>query len=378
MLTRWVRGVVVVSLIVLTATGQLAVAAKAKRKKKPAAAQPAVAAKPKGTEPAPKTAKTPREVRAVLPFDLGDAAFGGGISIVGADDSPGASQVRAERPGEQLWIPFSITSPGMSTPTIPGAVGSELRFGGQIDMGTAGVSVAHGGRLCFRKAKEGWVYVCGQGQVRVTDTGKVTNLGAARTVGSCLDLLSSPDAILREGGARDLGRLATAADVPRVVPRLAELLRDSDEYVRSGAAEALGLIGRQECLSPLRAGKAKEQDWPAKGYFSEALALCAVNALIGAANAPQLTGPEAARLFNEGETGWATETAGRRVIAAGAAAALMPKLSSADPQERAAAAVLLGAARYVPAKDALKRLWQSDPDENVRSAATRAFNRLVP
>jgi len=255
--------------------------------------------------------------------------------------------------------------------------GSELRVRVYWDTSALSVSVAGASRVCFRKFEGGWTYLCGRGQVKCPD-GTVIQLGDKRTVDSCLDLLSSPDAILREGGARDLGRLTGDADVVRVAPRLAALLNDTVPFVRRGAAEGLGLIGRQECAVWLKAAAATEQEELTKEYVAEALALCGGNVLIGDPNAPDLSVSEAAQLYSEGRTGWADDMLSQRIQARAPVAAqtLISRLDSADADERLVAVQLFGAAKCVEAREALTKLSTDDPDEKVKAAAKEAVDNL--
>lgn len=276
------------------------------------------------------------------------------------------------RPGEEALLTF----PAMQ-PLVCEGEGSEIAFGSRVDAPGLTLVPAAGQRLCLKKTPEGWVWVCGRGQVTYPD-GRVVELGDKRAVDSCLDLLSSSDPILREGGARDLGRLTTAEEAQRVTPRLVPLLQDSVPHVRRGAAEGLGLIGRQECVTALRAAESTEQEELTKKYIAEALALCAGNTLMGAPNAPELLGTEAAKVYLEGRTGWADDILAQRIQARGGAGAqtLIARLGSSAAAERQAAARLLGAAKRAEAREALTKLSTDDPDDEVKAAAKAALDEL--
>jgi len=312
------------------------------------------------------------EQRIVVPLALppvGQADDCAGVTMTG--DAPNSIWVVMERRGDAVTVSLS------GAMAISTGMGSELRFKGTVQTDKMTVASLTHGRLCFKRTDEGWVYLCGRGQVKYPD-GTVSELGDRRTLESCLDLLSSPDSILREGGARDLGRLTTADEAQRVMPRLVPLLQDSMPSVRRGAAEGLGLIGRQECMTALRAAAAAEQEELTKEYIAEALFLCGGNVLIGEPNAPELSASEAAKLYLKGGTGWANDMLAQRIQARGGAAtkALIVRLDSAEADVRLAAVRLLGAANCVEAREALTKLSTGDPDEKVKAAAKEAADKL--
>jgi hypothetical protein len=285
-----------------------------------------------------------------------------------------------ERPGDKLLVTVSLDPMVPSWPVICVGPGSEVRFGGFVKGGGCTITVAPGGRLCFRKVDSAWAYLCGVGQIDYGGKQRRTiRLGEKSTVDSCLRYLAASNAVQREGGARELGRLSTEGDCGRVVPRLATLLADPVANVRCGAAEGLGLIGRQECVDALKAASRREKSWKVKRFIAEGLALCAGNKLIEASSAPQLLGAEAAKLYCWGRTGWADKVTVRRIEKVGLSArhALVSRLGSADPTERLASVRLLEAAKCVEARETLTRLSESDPDIKVKEAAKEVLIRLA-
>lgn len=105
------------------------------------------------------------------------------------------------------------------------------------------------------------------------------------------------DLILREGAARELGRLTRGADALRVVNRLCALLHDSTPAVRRGAAEGLGLIGSQDSVTALKQALRTESDDLTKKRIEEALAICGGLALLEDPMAAKMTESDAADLF---------------------------------------------------------------------------------
>jgi len=158
-----------------------------------------------------------------------------------------------ERPGDALLIKDKTWNPKYQDyelhdpiPCIPTGNGSELRYAGTVSEPPGTMIVPDGSRLCFRMDNGTWVYVCGLGEYQ--ENGKTNGFGSDRTVDSCLTLLSGADAVLREGAARDLGRLTQQSQVPRVVPKLAALLRESAPAIRQAAAEGLAWISTDQEL----------------------------------------------------------------------------------------------------------------------------------
>lgn len=332
-----------------------------------------------------------------VPFQLaGDEKAIGSVSVLETEFSSAIVEFAMERPGDRVFMPIELLGAEMALEVGEGssygsvdalvsgdptliclASGSEVRFGGSVEVGGIRVTAKREARLCFRKVNRDWVYLCGQGQVVYKKKNQVVKLGAERTVTSCLALLSSRDPIRREGGVRDLGRLATVNDRGRVAPAIAKLLKDPSPAVRRGATEGLALIGGQECVNPLKAAAASEKNPITKRFIAEALALCAGNTLIGYPSTAQMSGGEAARLYSQGKTGWINGILARRIKARSPAAAqgLIARLNSADPTERLAAVALLDAAECSEARGPLATLAESDADEKVRAAAKSATER---
>ncbi|HXU18680.1 MAG TPA: HEAT repeat domain-containing protein [Terriglobales bacterium] len=120
--------------------------------------------------------------------------------------------------------------------------------------------------------------------------------GYNRTVASCLAILAGEDSILKEGAARDLGRLTKIDDVSGVVTKLGTLLDGTDEASKRGAIEGLGLIGTQGCYNLLQQALTKETNGITKQFIEEALSLCGSYVLVGDPSAPKLSDEEAAKL----------------------------------------------------------------------------------
>lgn len=307
-----------------------------------------------------ETAQT--ESRVTIPLQFGNPANGVG-SITFSAGSGDMDALAMERPGDAMaWQGFG---PGMWV-----GEGSEIRFKGTADIGI-GV-IAANDRLCFRKTKEGWAYVCGLGSFR--DKKKEIEFGKNRTVDSCLALLSNPDLILREGAARDLGRMTRETDIARVVPKLSKLLTDSDMYVRRGAAEGLGLVHADSCIAPVWAAFSIEKDDITKQFMAQALAACAEKAPLVPPLAPELKG---ARAINSSVgKDWAGMEGLKNRITPEVATALVGMLASADAPERQVAAWLLGKGQSVQALEALKGLSDNDPDEKVKAEAKNALEKI--
>lgn len=203
-------------------------------------------------------------------------------SITLKNTGTGYTLISTERPGDTMMMTLDAMSGGMQT-IIGTGDGSEIRFIGTFKTDQGVVTGEKNSRLSFRKADGDWAYVSGLGQYE--EQGKVTKLGYNRTVESCLDLLKSEDPILREGGARDLGRLCTVKDARRVVPQLAVMLKDSSVPTRRGAIEGLGLIGTDDATTVLQAAYAGETDKITKEYFEESLGFCAAYSILGESSA---------------------------------------------------------------------------------------------
>jgi len=237
----------------------------------------------------------------------------GSITLEATGD--GYMLLSCERPGDKMMMSLGglFGGGGTSETTIGIGEGSEVRFVGTFSTSFGSVTGDEGSRLVFRKADGDWAYICGRG--RYEEDSIITELGKSRSVESCLQLLNNNDPILREGGARDLGRLGYSGNVARVVPKLAGLLRDSSSYVRRGAIEGLGLIGTAEAKETLQAAYMEEVDSLTIEYLEEALGFCAAYSIMrvsGASEQPPEIG--LTRLSAKEELGdWVTDNLVQRM-----------------------------------------------------------------
>ncbi|MGH9838432.1 MAG: HEAT repeat domain-containing protein [Blastocatellia bacterium] len=241
---------------------------------------------------AAKRAAPQLETRFIIPFSVRSGSDTVGSITIAASVNPSVAILSTERPGDSIMFSLGLGGPGQEIAT---GEGSEIRFSGKHSLGDGELTVAEGSRVCLKKSQGEWVYVCGLGEY--VAGGKTYRLGYNRTVDSCLTLLAKDDTILREGVARDLGRLTKPADVSRVVPKLVALLKDSSPVLRRGAAEGLGLIGSQDAFAALKQALATETDELTGKYLEEALAICGGIALVGDPLAAKMTDDEAADLF---------------------------------------------------------------------------------
>lgn len=262
-----------------------------------------------------------------LPIANGNPNFVGSITMAGRQ---GSSRVtyENERPGDGVGYgigPIAGMGMGGLHPLVATGVGSEIRFLGTVEGKGWTIMAARGGRLVFRKIEgDRWAYVSGLGSYQ--SHGRLTRLGYDRTEASCLRLLKSKDPVLREGAARDLGRLTTARDAGLVVTRLEPLLADSSAAVRRGAIEGLGLIGTSVGTPPTAYElllNAYSWDDPAKlttrdKFILEALGFCAAYSLLGEpyAKAKPASLGEAYLLTLYGAKGrWFADNLSRRIAA---------------------------------------------------------------
>jgi len=328
----------------------------------------------------------PVEERVIVPLAFTETRRGtGSFSMMAMGDGRVASI--PERPSDSL-IPVGgssnlgkplLTIHGPSRTEVWSGRGSEVRFAGSVAWGDVRVVAAPESQLCFKKANEGWAYLCGVGTVKLANRRQAISLGDKRTVDSCLGLLSSEDPILREGAARDLGRLTSEVDRERVVPGLSALLTgDPDASVRRGAAEGLGLIGDEQCLETLGAARGPEDNDTTRLYIAEARALCAGNVIISGHLPARRDGSDIARLYSSEKTRWIDVLLAKRIKAQGASAvsALMELVESRNARERRAAVELLGVGKCREARQVVERLSRRDRDSRVRSAAKDALKNL--
>jgi HEAT repeat protein len=182
--------------------------------------------------------------------------------------------------------------------------------------------------------------------------------------------LADPDAAVRSGAARALGRIGPAA--APAVPNLLQLLKDADETVRCRTAEALGQVRDAAAVPALAAELAgpgsplKEVAVRALGEFKEA-ARPAVPALVALLNDPDEFVRHAA-----GET-----VARVGPLPGAAAAALTAGLASPDTLVQAQTAESLGAVGVAAATaaPALVAALASGSDR-VRAKAAEALGKI--
>ncbi len=222
-------------------------------------------------------------------------------------------QTSATRPGERIAIPLGqimgfgsrkARSRGPASPLIPGIKGSELCIKGTAKGAQSSVTAIGNEPLCFHKTDSGWVYLSGQGAI----TGeKAGTLGQERTAASCLDTLEHSDEILRRGCARDLGRLTSKQERDDVAEALTARLADEAPGVREAAAETLGKIDCHKSFGALRTAHESEKNKIARQYMMEAIAICAGKAWLGSLEGLSLNQAEAAKLYAQGATKWASK-----------------------------------------------------------------------
>jgi hypothetical protein len=217
------------------------------------------------------------EQRFAIPFNKNAGVDQQG-SITWKTISDGTSMIVPERPGDALLMSmgFGGSLAGGSQTMLCTGEGSEIRFAGAWGTAQGGIIAEEGSRLCLKISKGESVYMCGLGCCIID--GKTNRLGYDRTVASCIALLVCDDPVLQEGGIRDLGRLTKAADVSRVVPKLAALLQNRPPPaqpvptpLRLAAIEALGLIGTADCFRLLKQTLANETEDITRKYCEEAL-----------------------------------------------------------------------------------------------------------
>ncbi len=174
----------------------------------------------------------------------------GSISLVAISPSASVMYLKTERPGDSFSMALSLNSVAMgtATPQYCTGVGSEIRLGGSGSQWT----VPQGGRLCLKRDSAGWVFLCGSGVLKLGTSGDQV---FDRSFQTSLLLCGHPNEYVREGAARDLGRLSlgrSAEDRQKALAALNRLLDDPSEDVRLGALEGLGCLGSPEALASLR------------------------------------------------------------------------------------------------------------------------------
>lgn len=228
----------------------------------------------------------------------------GAITIIGSESG---SVYTTERPGDMLFLHpgGAFGSGGVSRPDIAVGEGSEIRLAGKSNHPAWDVAI--GERLCFLKTPRGWRYICGRGRVG----GR--RFGNTRTLSSCIVDLEAIDPVVREGAARDIGRLASIDDYDRVVPCLLKALRDPERRVQLGAIESLGQVGNGEAYGALKESSGASSEVTTNERIAEALAMCAGYNLVGARATPEMSPEQAADLFLAGKTDWVQRSMARMI-----------------------------------------------------------------
>jgi HEAT repeat protein len=297
-----------------------------------------------------------------------------------------------ERPGDDVVEVLNRFTKRLADLKVCGKVGSELRVSGTATLtntdrwGSSRTTVAAEGkeRLCFRRTAKGWAYLCGRGGITRIDSFRFLSLerepqrlGWDRTVDSCVSALGSGDAIVREGCARDLPRLASDSDRVRLLPRLSALLSDPIAEVRRGAAEALAVLGDPQSVSAIQTARAAERDELTKEYFGEALALLAATAFLRENRDAGIPAGDAAQLYMAGRDTWVDDVLARPSRAQEAAASILKEhLSAGDPKVRLAVVWLLRAMRFPWAHEALAEVAEKDSNALVKAGAKSALERI--
>ncbi|KPL03130.1 MAG: hypothetical protein AMJ90_04015 [candidate division Zixibacteria bacterium SM23_73_2] len=308
----------------------------------------------------------------------------GSITLVQLGTGYGASM---ERPGDATvgaWIPGSTSYQTL----LNGGVGSEIRFNGDIELDSLLIQASFPERLCVRRVASGWAYVCGRGRLSFKDSGTSITVGEERTTDECMRLLASENAVLREGAARDLGRLVRPQDRTRAVPALRTLLDDSSSYVRCGAAEGLALVGGAEAFAALKAACAATSERTSeRDCFDYWVAVSGGLTLLGDPQAGDIELAEAARAFlgdsAAGTQKWAMYSfAGSAVfdlISDGrtwSPDTLASRLGSMSPDVRLAAVRLLAHVHVDTLRERLQRIAESDEDARIRQAANATLKSM--
>ena len=215
----------------------------------------------------------------------------------GGDDSrvqfaviDGVPSTRAGGAGFQFQMrvtDFNFVGGGASTEPTYWYAGAEHHFIGTLDFRDLSVdNFILGGYqfegdadypLVMKLVKDrGYVYLCGRGTIRHKD-GREYHLGGSDSTVAWLDRLASGTSLDREGAVQALGFLAlalTESDKRPSVSALLERLVDESAVVRRGAAESLGKIADDdETLSALRdlTEEARETDEWVREVAAEAV-----------------------------------------------------------------------------------------------------------
>jgi hypothetical protein len=222
-----------------------------------------------------------------MDFNPPGVAKNGSITLVAVQ---GGTVVKTERPGEMMAFSMggSTSGGGLGRPQLSTGNGSVIRLAGR----GSEWSVPQGQRLCFKNTSDGWVLLCGSGILGLPF--KAGSQAFGRSFSKCLVLSEHPEALVREGAARDLGRLSLGLSGPEMEKAsavLAKLLDDTSVDVRMGAFEGLGYLGVADSFTLLRsyaerkgidlAKVQKNEDQNESTMLAEALSIIAGYRLIG-------------------------------------------------------------------------------------------------
>jgi hypothetical protein len=300
----------------------------------------------------------------------------GSVSILSPPHARGLILLSTERPGDQVVASFTLE--GGLGPELPIGLGSEWRLGGSSIFW----DVPPNQRLCLKRVSEGWILLCGVGEFRIPQGTFRLN----RTFAECVELVKSTAPFLREGAARDLGRLAWSErkepnrqeDATRILIQLSKD-HEAGDSVLLGAIEGLGLVSTSQALERLRE-LAKEKK-PVEGKegsieykrILEAISIIAGTRLLGFQEVQTLLSvDEAAELYLTGKSKWVDECPLSLRITEdkkGTFNAVVALTTHATEKVRLAAVSLLKLMDSELAKPVLERLATSDPSEQVREAA---------
>ncbi len=120
---------------------------------------------------------------------------------------------------------------------------------------------------------------------------KLVELHATIAIPSLMDLLASPDDVIRAESAQALGKLGQA-EPEKVGPAITKLLEDQEEYVRSEAVEALGTLKYQPAGAAVGHILRTDPSWVVRcsaaevlAYFGDQAAMPDLEAVLQDANA---------------------------------------------------------------------------------------------
>ncbi len=193
---------------------------------------------------------------------------------------------------------------------------------------------------------------------------------AAVVVGPLAEALKDSDAKVRASAAETFARFAYGTN--EAIPLLRAALKDPDPLVRRHAAEGLEKITPQEAQALPTLIEAMKEVHGAKGSRAAAALV-----QIGAPAVPgliQLLGHENVNVrIRAAQTLYQLGTEGVE-----ATQALVGRLKDSEPGERASAAEALGSVRPKSPEviSALRQLWISDPEAEVRAKAEWALRQI--